>query len=656
MAQHADQEEAMDCDAEFKTEGHPLIGREVIRSDSKGTVVGWLSAAEADFLDAAGKPAALYHIKYTEGELAGEEEDFELYEVEAALPKIIGRKAMPWKATDEHKKIIKELRDSELKKPDGARTSHQLAAKAVSLKLFRKAKQGAIQAWISKAELVSEENKDVRDVAGHAKKTLASLEAKDVTARAGDFIVANHGLDCRSGLGSNKHPGDAALGPVYVRIKNGGSAKDVEEATTEALHAGLAMLSYHEAHGRKQLEELERTNATRYAEVMKYRKKWDDQTILKVDDGWCASGIDGVTRQKTAPDKPDILIVCVAGPYFGHRREDTEQGRAEIQILVAKSDSERLRRRRELAEAAEAAANGTKSYEELVAAHGWSLTPVEEQSGSRAGAIRKRPRALPPPRPGPPRRPMARGELEILSRARCDSVLATMAAARRHELALAPSVTTSELWRNLFDACFERDRSICRPSLALQAELFGPIEDVLALFMEAHRIDAPRVCFAQPSAPSELPGLFREFKAASLAVFRRTELELSVDAAELTDACSLRPFLERFNRIAKEETTLFEDILSVRLGAPVRGRALEEAKTMFGFDLLLDYDEPDLAVPIPEGIVFWPTPFSARWRGRVFKNEWRGYVGAARVHAIAMVSGAASMVQRSLERAGVEAH
>ena len=42
----------------------------------------------------------------------------------------VERTAVPWKSTDEHKKKIEELRDSELKKPDGARTSHQLAAKA----------------------------------------------------------------------------------------------------------------------------------------------------------------------------------------------------------------------------------------------------------------------------------------------------------------------------------------------------------------------------------------------------------------------------------------------------------------------------------------------------------------------------------------------
>ena len=76
----------MDCDAEFKTEGHPLIGREVIRSDSKGTVVGWLSAAESDFEDTRGNPAPLYRIKYLDGALAGDEEDLEEYEVRNSVP------------------------------------------------------------------------------------------------------------------------------------------------------------------------------------------------------------------------------------------------------------------------------------------------------------------------------------------------------------------------------------------------------------------------------------------------------------------------------------------------------------------------------------------------------------------------------------------
>ena len=77
--------------AAWKTEGHPLIGREIVRlveggpDYSYGEVVGWLSAAESDFLDDNNQPAALFHVEYTTGTLEGDEEDLELHEVEASL-------------------------------------------------------------------------------------------------------------------------------------------------------------------------------------------------------------------------------------------------------------------------------------------------------------------------------------------------------------------------------------------------------------------------------------------------------------------------------------------------------------------------------------------------------------------------------------------
>ena len=47
--------------------------------------MAWLSAAESDFLDAGGEPAALFHVQYTAGALEGYEGDLELHEVEAYL-------------------------------------------------------------------------------------------------------------------------------------------------------------------------------------------------------------------------------------------------------------------------------------------------------------------------------------------------------------------------------------------------------------------------------------------------------------------------------------------------------------------------------------------------------------------------------------------
>ena len=77
--------------AAWKTEGHPLIGREIVRlvegdpAYAEGKVTGWLSAAESDFLDDNNQPAALFHVEYTTGTLEGDEEDLELHEVEASL-------------------------------------------------------------------------------------------------------------------------------------------------------------------------------------------------------------------------------------------------------------------------------------------------------------------------------------------------------------------------------------------------------------------------------------------------------------------------------------------------------------------------------------------------------------------------------------------
>jgi len=76
---------------EWRTSGHPLVGRDLVRliegtaQASTAKVVGWLDAHESDFNDDEGKPAALFHIKYTGGVLNGDEEDLEQHEVEASI-------------------------------------------------------------------------------------------------------------------------------------------------------------------------------------------------------------------------------------------------------------------------------------------------------------------------------------------------------------------------------------------------------------------------------------------------------------------------------------------------------------------------------------------------------------------------------------------
>ena len=49
-------------------------------------IVGYLPAAESDFLDVRGDPAPLWRIRYVSGEIAGDVQDLELYEVESSKP------------------------------------------------------------------------------------------------------------------------------------------------------------------------------------------------------------------------------------------------------------------------------------------------------------------------------------------------------------------------------------------------------------------------------------------------------------------------------------------------------------------------------------------------------------------------------------------
>ncbi|CAH0370926.1 unnamed protein product [Pelagomonas calceolata] len=655
MAQCA--EEAMDCDAEFKTEGHPLIGREVIRSDSKGTVVGWLSAAESDFVDGDGLPAALFHVEYTEGELAGEEEDFELYEVEEALPETIERTAKPWKVTDDNKKILEELRDGELKKPDGARTATQLAAKAVRLKFFQKKKQGAIQSMISKWQLVSQEHKDPRGlrVAAHAKLKLAEIEAKDVTARKGDFIVANHGLDCRSGLGSNKHPRDAALGPVYVRIKNGGSAKDVEEATTEALHAALAVLSYHEAHGRKQLEELERANATRYAAVVKYREKWDDQTILKVDDGWSTSDIDGVRRIKTAPGMPDLLEVVVKGQHFGKQREDTEEGLKEIKRMVEETQSEELGRRAARKEADADLASGVTTLQQKVVEQGITFVSPEQQEalGDDAPAPSWRVDA-PPQQQQTFLRAQRTGKVDRDVAQSIGAAYEAAAAARRLGLWGAPDDRDMTDWEAHVRASGQKTPAADRPTKTCFDELTRPTDRDLTELLDALGVDAPIVCSAAPARPQELLGAGRQTKDRSRKLF--VEVEAEHGAAVAGDRRGFDSFKDALNARARE-TGFMKEAIELFIGARLTQPQYAAVEDCFCIDVLIDFDdggEENLSIAVPEGVVLRPTTFASRWKYGAFRPEWRRYYGARLIQIVSLRAAFATAMYAALHARGLD--
>ena len=83
-------------DETWRISGSDYLGLDLFRSltDDKGLVishvpakcVAWLPASESDFFDDAGRPAALYKIRYTGGELIGDHEDLEAHEIEQSKP------------------------------------------------------------------------------------------------------------------------------------------------------------------------------------------------------------------------------------------------------------------------------------------------------------------------------------------------------------------------------------------------------------------------------------------------------------------------------------------------------------------------------------------------------------------------------------------
>ena len=82
-------------DGDWLKTGNAFIGRALRRATlgddgttdgaADAVVVGWLPADKADFVNDAGTPAALWRVRYTAGDLAGDEEDLEECEVKEAI-------------------------------------------------------------------------------------------------------------------------------------------------------------------------------------------------------------------------------------------------------------------------------------------------------------------------------------------------------------------------------------------------------------------------------------------------------------------------------------------------------------------------------------------------------------------------------------------
>ena len=84
-------------DETWRISGSDYLGLDLFRSltDDKGLVishvpakcVAWLPASESDFFDDAGRPAALYKIRYTGGELMGDHDFMDAtHEIEQSKP------------------------------------------------------------------------------------------------------------------------------------------------------------------------------------------------------------------------------------------------------------------------------------------------------------------------------------------------------------------------------------------------------------------------------------------------------------------------------------------------------------------------------------------------------------------------------------------
>ena len=85
-----------EAEVEWRRSG-PYVGQWITRSVlneaskvasfSVGKVVGYLSAAESDYTTEAGVDAALWRVDYVSGELAGDGEDLEEYEILESAPR-----------------------------------------------------------------------------------------------------------------------------------------------------------------------------------------------------------------------------------------------------------------------------------------------------------------------------------------------------------------------------------------------------------------------------------------------------------------------------------------------------------------------------------------------------------------------------------------
>ncbi|KAH8073665.1 hypothetical protein JL721_2974 [Aureococcus anophagefferens] len=170
---------------DFRTAGSPLCGAALIRtilhadgtiaSSSNATVVGWLDASESEFFNDRDEPAALFRIRYLDGELAGDEEDLEEHERAARKP--------PPPKKPAKKPAKKKMRAAAPPPPKPNRPAPPLTTPAVTVPR-RAAAQAAMNRGFCEAAPGSTKSRDDGSAAASARAERSCVETGASARRA----------------------------------------------------------------------------------------------------------------------------------------------------------------------------------------------------------------------------------------------------------------------------------------------------------------------------------------------------------------------------------------------------------------------------------------------------------------------------------------
>ena len=226
--------------------------------------------------------------------------------------------------------------------------------------------------------------------------------------------------------------------------------------------------------------------------------------------------------------------------------------------------------------------------------------------------------------------------------------MATEASARRHGLKFASSEEVLEDYAEICEA-YAQENPPANRATGETWDMITGMARVCTVHIEAGDIDAPRKSFPVPAPPSQMIGMmgaadevrkaFEEVQAGRWQTGATVgEDELVTFGAELTAHA--------------DRTGLLKDLLEVEYGGPFSDDTYARIKPRWELFVLLDYNDADLSVPVPEGVVLWPTTFAKRWRRGMDRPGWGRYAGAGRVDYIATKVKSATDNLRAAERAG----